>query len=1096
MKVSSILLVWTACLLTPSPASANESPFLYGIHDHDTNPQPFLDRIVAGGATGWVTATVAIGSDPNNRGGDDFSSIANQGHTVIVRLNNGYCPDGTIPPPSKYADFARRAANYVAASRGANIWVIGNETNLPWEWPAVNGHAAYVSPQNYASLFRLVYDEIKKVRPDANVIPQALAPFAGPLSAGSTCGVTHDALPLNWVQYMKAMLTAIKATGPLDGIAVHLTSRGYTYDAIHSTQKVNAAGQDLYFSFYVYKDWVNLGIPQELYHLPLYATESNGYYYWSGGHPENPNAHYEPGWVQEVYAEIDRYNQEAAATGKPIFRCLNLYRWCAWCDGWNIDGSPYQGQILSDLDVAVAAQYRWPGAAPPDVPPGENIARRAVNWLASSSFSSDFGGNKAYDGVITASSKWTSNGTTVESWLALDLGASYDLSGFIVRHAGAAGELTGFNTQAYRLESGSSLSGPWTTLATINNAAQENSTTTLLPSTVATRFVRLYITDAGIDNYARIPEFEVYGSSSSSGANLITNGGFDSGVNGWPVWIERGTLNPTVSNGQLHLQSSNHNGGVYQQFATGGAGAEISMDGFWASDPTVGQNQWAEVLVINGSRLPVNGQDIRADQSDVVLVYKNDTWASPGGWSGSMELTAPVAKVGSLVAQGNVATLVLKSGNMGGQTTGTRFDDIIVRVTAPPPSNRPPTAAASASPTTGTVPLTVSFDGTDSSDLDGDPLSYSWSFGDGTEGSGAVVSHTYQSQGTFLATLTVSDGRGGSASDTVAVSVGGGPPPLPPYCPSTLDFAAIRAQLNQQGQDLAFVRIGFHVGPGGNQTGLGDWMRCLDAAGVPFFLKSADSAGQVLEGVQLKAASGVPHVLVYRRSGAEYDTPSYNLPPYDAAVVHWQRHRAVFPPELEPYKHLIWLETINEVDKNRAEWLAEFAYHTAQFAMAEGFNWAAFSWSTGEPEPEHWEGPWMQTFLELAGNNPDRVAVALHEYSLVQDNLDRWYPFLVGRFQRLFEICDNFGIPRPTVLITEFGWGPTDIADTIEQAMEIDIPWAAELYADFPEVEGAAIWYLGPGYGRIANEAQKLIAPMTEYALQNYFVIPLEPDRR
>jgi len=124
MKVSSILLVWTACLLTPSPASANESPFLYGIHDHDTNPQPFLDRIVAGGATGWVTATVAIGSDPNNRGGDDFSSIANQGHTVIVRLNNGYCPDGTIPPPSKYADFARRAANYVAASRGANIWVI------------------------------------------------------------------------------------------------------------------------------------------------------------------------------------------------------------------------------------------------------------------------------------------------------------------------------------------------------------------------------------------------------------------------------------------------------------------------------------------------------------------------------------------------------------------------------------------------------------------------------------------------------------------------------------------------------------------------------------------------------------------------------------------------------------------------------------------------------------------------------------------------------------------------------------------------------------------------------------------------------------
>ena len=63
-------------------------------------------------------------------------------------------------------------------------------------------------------------------------------------------------------------------------------------------------------------------------------------------------------------------------------------------------------------------------------------------------------------------------------------------------------------------------------------------------------------------------------------------------------------------------------------------------------------------------------------------------------------------------------------------------------------------------------------------------------------------------------------------------------------------------------EDLAFVKIGFHVGPAGNQDGLGEWMRCLDAAGVPFFLKSADSGGQIFEAAQLKAASGVPHVLV------------------------------------------------------------------------------------------------------------------------------------------------------------------------------------------------------------------------------------------
>jgi hypothetical protein len=56
----------------------------------------------------------------------------------------------------------------------------------------------------------------------------------------------------------------------------------------------------------------------------------------------------------------------------------------------------------------------------------------------------------------------------------------------------------------------------------------------------------------------------------------------------------------------------------------------------------------------------------------------------------------------------------------------------------------------------------------------------------------------------------------------------------------------------------------------------------------------------------------VPHILVYRKSGAEFDVPNYNLPPAQAAAEHWQRHRAVFPPELLPYKHMIWLETINE----------------------------------------------------------------------------------------------------------------------------------------------------------------------------------------
>ncbi|UCC82217.1 MAG: PKD domain-containing protein [Gemmatimonadota bacterium] len=1339
---------------------SDESPYIYGIHDHDPNPQEFLDHLGAGGVSGWITATIAIGSNPNDTGGDDFSRWADQGHTVIVRLNNGYCGEGTIPPPAKYDDFARRAANYVAASRGAHIWVIGNETNLAHEWPPVNGHKRYVSPQDYALLFRKTYDAIKAVRPDDKVVPQALAPFGGPYGLGNACGYSHDGNPLSWVNYMNQMLAAIRDSGGMDGIAVHINSRGYTRDAIHSGHQVNVAGQNLYTSFYVYKDWVDFGIPPDLYHLPLYATESNGIYYWSGGHPESPASHYEPGWVQEIYAEIDRYNGQAATTGKPIFRAVNLYRWCAWCDGWNIDDSPYKGQILADLDQAVAQGYRWPdsGEPPPPEPGDDNVALGATEWSASSVFNSAYGGDKAIDGQVSEASKWTSDGRSGESWLALDLGQEYDVTAFRVQHAGAAGEWQAFNTQAYRLERGASLSGPWTTLIVVDNQGQEDLTTTTLSTPTTLRWVRLYVTDTGVDDYARIPEFEVYGTPREDDAETLTNGDFAAGLQGWSTWVERGSLAPQVSSGALRLVSRDYNGGVYQQFRTGGADATVTIDGFWASDPTVANAAWAEVLVINGPRAPRDGEDINGGQADVVLIYKNDTWASPGGWSGRMSASSPVAGTGSFVAADSVATLILKAGSVVNSDAGVRFDDIELATNATPPANSAPIAVASADPTAGTAPLSVTFDGGDSSDPDGDPLTYTWEFGDGTGSVGATVTHVYDAAGDYTAVLTVDDGKGGSDMASVAISVTAAPPPtgvpienggfetgggsagaaagwtffsspgygatldlvgdpvhggarsqelqtpqptvndrfagvyqvasttpgtkytvsawsrthfpgghawdhiarlgiditggtdfaapsvewyefdsrkdawhrveldvitsgpqvtlflqswrkwaagggslawfddvemvaggtqpppqggvplavaaaqpltgpapltvafdgtgssdpdgdpltyswdfgdgafdsgsqsthiydlagsyqasltvddgkdgsdtatltinvtrptivMPDYCPPALDFAAIRQQLVGQGKQMATVKIGFHVGPGGNAQGLGEWMRCLDAAGIPFFLKSADAAGPIWEAAQLKAASGVPHVLIYRRSvgtGWNFDVPDYNAPPAEEAARHWQRHIDEFPPELEPYKHLIWLESINEVDKNRSEWLAEFAYHTAQIALQQGFNWAAYGWSAGEPEREHWTGPWMQQFLRLAAEHPDRIGVALHEYSYVRDNLDRLYPNLVGRFQMLYDVADSLGIARPTVVITEFGWVYDDVAP-LEQAMTVDLPWAAELYAAHPEVLGAAIWYLGPGFGGIANQAQKLIAPLTEYALQTYFVVP------
>jgi hypothetical protein len=317
------------------------------------------------------------------------------------------------------------------------------------------------------------------------------------------------------------------------------------------------------------------------------------------------------------------------------------------------------------------------------------------------------------------------------------------------------------------------------------------------------------------------------------------------------------------------------------------------------------------------------------------------------------------------------------------------------------------------------------------------------------------------------------------------------PTPVPPTPTPTIDFAAVRAELQAQGQDLGFAKIGFHTGVGGNRTGIGEWMRRLDAAGVPFFLKSVDDTGPLVEAQEILRNSNVPHTLVYRRSGVEYDTPNYDLAAEEAARQHWQLHMDAFPPELDP--NLFWLETINEIDKNRAEWWGRFALETARLAEATGFRWAAFGWSSGEPELSDWQSPSMLAFLRLVGENPNRLAIALHEYSFLTDNISDIYPFKVGRFQQLYQLTDQLGIPRPTVLITEWGWEYQNVPSPGKAISDVD--WAAALYAPYPEVKGAAIWYLGGGFNNIASGAQRLIAPVTEYSLGTYFAIPLPPDR-
>jgi len=144
------------------------------------------------------------------------------------------------------------------------------------------------------------------------------------------------------------------------------------------------------------------------------------------------------------------------------------------------------------------------------------------------------------------------------------------------------------------------------------------------------------------------------------------------------------------------------------------------------------------------------------DTEDGTLTY---TWKfGDGGSAEGQVVSHTFESAGQYVVQLTVTD------DQGAKATATTT--IIVN-----PTSDPPTAAFSAAPLSGGTPLVVAFNAAASFDPDGSIVSYEWVFGDGGTATGANVVHTFTSQGTYTATLTVTDNTGQSSSTSVSISV-------------------------------------------------------------------------------------------------------------------------------------------------------------------------------------------------------------------------------------------------------------------------------------------------------------------------------------
>jgi len=132
-----------------------------------------------------------------------------------------------------------------------------------------------------------------------------------------------------------------------------------------------------------------------------------------------------------------------------------------------------------------------------------------------------------------------------------------------------------------------------------------------------------------------------------------------------------------------------------------------------------------------------------------------------------------------------------------------------------PAANAKPVAAFHAYLTSEGAPTTVLLDGTPSADSDGTIVSYQWSFGDGTSGSGAQVEHTYPRVDAYQVSLVVVDEDGASHITSRRIDLselerhnetGQGESPSPPRAPAP-SSAPVGNQVGNRAPEFALPTL-------------------------------------------------------------------------------------------------------------------------------------------------------------------------------------------------------------------------------------------------------------------------------------------------
>ncbi len=315
---------------------------------------------------------------------------------------------------------------------------------------------------------------------------------------------------------------------------------------------------------------------------------------------------------------------------------------------------------------------------------------------------------------------------------------------------------------------------------------------------------------------------------------------------------------------------------------------------------------------------------------------------------------------------------------------------------------------------------------------------------------------------------------------------------------------------------IGYNKIFIQAGSTSSQRGWGDLVRSCNAAGIPVGCAASDVTPPDVQGNILNRGNFIATEDEHgRRFDFDYTVYPDNKTAHDAwqknAARRWALFKQRIPTDLDPTICALSIENeqrgyLGWGQQGSDDWTDEIpgftgwadcegwqAYFTALEVLKDtAYQYFAFAFSGGNPEYGCWKQPGMAAYLLLCQMHPDRLGVALHEYSF-NDNLFHGVQWgdtpqdaigdKVFRFRHLFDACDQLAIARPRVQIKEFGYHERRLNGGDLGYVKGQLLSAAEVYAHYPEIELAALWTTQRGWGDASQQTEALIPWLNQMTL-------------